>query len=95
MKRPLSDGPRKGGNLIDFIKGLIEKFVDPTSGTRFKGFVFLVVVMTLEACLATIWTGFPLTTVCGFEAGLYVTFVTGKTTNNANYAGKNGNTPTK
>jgi hypothetical protein len=83
--------------MIDFIKGLITKFVDPTSGTRFKGFVFLILVMFFEACLATIWSEFPLTTICGFEAGLYVTMVTGKTVNNANYAGKetNGDTQTK
>jgi len=83
--------------LIDFIKKLIEKFIDPTQGTRFKGFVFLIIVMAFEACLATIWTSFPLTTICGFEAGLYVTLVTGKTVNNANYAGKdsNGDTSSK
>lgn len=81
--------------MIDFIKGLIEKFLDPTQGTRFKGFVFLVLVMSFEACLATIWTAFPLTTICGFEAGLYVTLVTGKTVNNANYAGKDNNADTQ
>lgn len=84
--------------MLDFIKQLIEKFIDPTKGTRFKGFVFLIIVMTFEACLATIWTSFPLTTICGFEAGLYVTMVTGKTVNNANYAGenkKNGDTSSK
>ena len=81
--------------MLDYIKGLIEKFIDPTQGTRFKGFVFLILIMAFEACLATIWTAFPLTTICGFEAGLYVTLVTGKTVNNANYAGKddtNGDT---
>lgn len=81
--------------MIDFIKGLIEKFLDPTQGTRFKGFVFLVIIMAFEACLSTIWTDFPLTTICGFEAGLYVTLVTGKTVNNANYAGKDNNADTQ
>jgi hypothetical protein len=76
--------------MLDFIKGLIEKFIDPTQGTRFKGFVFLIIIMAFEACLATIWTAFPLTTICGFEAGLYVTLVTGKTVNNSAYS-KNNN----
>lgn len=74
--------------MIDFIKQLVEGFVDTTKGTRFKAFVFLILVMAFEACLATIWTAFPLATICGFEAGLYVTFLTGKTINNSDYAGK-------
>jgi len=78
--------------MIDFIKGLIEKFIDPTQGTRFKGFVFLVLIMSFEACLATIWTSFPLTAICGFEAGLYVTLVTGKTVNNSAYSKNEGET---
>ena len=72
--------------MIDFIKTQIENFFDTTKGTRFKFGLALALLMAFEACLSIIWKSFPLATVCGFQAGLYVTFVTGKTTNNANYA---------
>jgi len=75
---------------MNFIKGLIEKFLDPSEGTRFKFGIGLAVLMAIEAGLNVVWNSFPLATVCGFQAGLYVTFVTGKTTNNANYAKTNG-----
>ena len=84
--------------MIDYLKQQVANFFDLSRATRAKFGMFVIVVIAIEGLVGAIWSGFPLVAVAGIQAGVYATFVTGKSATDAAYTKNcttNGHTPTQ
>lgn len=58
--------------------------------TRLKFGLILTAVLAIEAVITALLPGLPFLTAASIQAGLYVTFVTGKSYTDATYTKANG-----
>lgn len=57
--------------------------------TRFRGLIILTAVIFAEGVITAFADGFPFATAAGIQAGLYATYVTGRSVTNAVYTNAN------